>query len=97
MKTTLVKVIKVDPKQLLEDGIYKELVKQVAAALHHGLIFNPNAKVRYMHGVFSTSVNVCIFVCILSVQTQYISVNHSNTSLYRPVSLNPSCRHSLRV
>ena len=46
MKTTLVGVIKVDPKQLLEDGIRKELVKQVAAALHLGLIFNPKAKVR---------------------------------------------------
>jgi len=45
MKTTLVRVIKVDPKQLLEDGIWMELVKQVEAALHHGLIFNPNAKV----------------------------------------------------
>ena len=93
MKTTLVGVIKVDPKQLLEDGILMELVKQVEAALHHGLIFNPNAKVRYVHGVFSISVNVCI----LSVQTKYISVNHSNTFLYRPMSLNPSCRHSLRV
>ena len=46
MKTTLVGVIKVNPKQLLEDGIRKELVKQVAAALHLGLIFNPKAKVR---------------------------------------------------
>ncbi len=46
MKTTLVGVVKVDPKQLLEDGIRKELVKQVAHALHHGLIFNPKARVR---------------------------------------------------
>ena len=45
MKTTLVGVIKVDPKQLLEDGIRKELVMQVALALHQGLIFNPRAKV----------------------------------------------------
>jgi WASH complex subunit strumpellin len=44
MKTTLVGVIKVDPKQLLEDGIRKELVQQVARALHHSLIFNPKAK-----------------------------------------------------
>lgn len=36
----------VDPKQLLEDGIRKELVKRVAYALHKGLIFNPKAKVR---------------------------------------------------
>ena len=34
-----------DPKQLLEDGIRKELVKQVALALHEGLVFNPKAKV----------------------------------------------------
>lgn len=46
MKTTLVGIIKVDPKQLLEDGIRKELVRQVAAALHQALMFNPKAKVR---------------------------------------------------
>lgn len=45
MKTTLVGIIKIDPKQLLEDGIRKELVQQVAAALHQSLIFNPKAKV----------------------------------------------------
>ncbi|KAL3869567.1 hypothetical protein ACJMK2_042235 [Sinanodonta woodiana] len=45
MKTTLVGIIKIDPKQLLEDGIRKELVQQVALALHQGLIFNPKAKV----------------------------------------------------
>ncbi|XP_078396090.1 WASH complex subunit 5 isoform X2 [Cetorhinus maximus] len=44
MKTTLVGIIKVDPKQLLEDGIRKELVRRVAYALHKGLIFNPKAK-----------------------------------------------------
>ncbi|XP_015276829.1 PREDICTED: WASH complex subunit strumpellin [Gekko japonicus] len=44
MKTTLVGIIKVDPKQLLEDGIRKELVKRVALALHRGLTFNPKAK-----------------------------------------------------
>jgi WASH complex subunit strumpellin len=37
--------IQIDPKQLLEDGIRKELVKQVARALHNGLVFNPKAKV----------------------------------------------------
>lgn len=44
MKTTLVGIIKVDPKQLLEDGIRKELVNKVASALHWGLIFNARSK-----------------------------------------------------
>jgi WASH complex subunit strumpellin len=45
MKSTLVGIIRVDPKQLLEDGIRKELVKHIAIALHNGLTFNPKAKV----------------------------------------------------
>ena len=45
MKTTLVGIIKVDPKQLLEDGIRKELVNKVAQAFHCGLVFNYRAKV----------------------------------------------------
>ncbi|CAK8692488.1 unnamed protein product [Clavelina lepadiformis] len=44
MKTTLVGIIQVDPKQLLEDGIRKELVMQVASAMHTILMFNPKAK-----------------------------------------------------
>ena len=45
MKTTLVGIIKVDPKQLLEDGIRKELVNKIAYALHSGLVFNYRTKV----------------------------------------------------
>lgn len=44
MKKTLVGVIELDPKQLLEDGIRKELVKHLAESLHNGLIFNPRSK-----------------------------------------------------
>ncbi|GIY78616.1 WASH complex subunit 5, partial [Caerostris extrusa] len=44
MKRTLVGIIQIDPKQLLEDGIRKELVRKVATALHEGLVFNPKAK-----------------------------------------------------
>lgn len=44
MKTTLVGIIQIDPKKLLEDGIRKELVQQVAAALHRGLIFTGKSK-----------------------------------------------------
>ena len=45
MKSTLVGVIKVDPKKLLEDGIRKELVRQVSRALHDSLTFT-NQKSR---------------------------------------------------
>ncbi|RWS23664.1 WASH complex subunit strumpellin-like protein, partial [Leptotrombidium deliense] len=44
MKTTLVGIIQIDPKKLLEDGIRKELVQQVAKALHIGLVFNQKNK-----------------------------------------------------
>jgi WASH complex subunit strumpellin len=46
MKTTLVGIIRIDPKQLLEDGIRRELVNNVANALHTGICFNPKAKVK---------------------------------------------------
>ncbi|XP_047110859.1 LOW QUALITY PROTEIN: WASH complex subunit 5 [Schistocerca piceifrons] len=44
MKSTLVGIIRVDPKQLLEDGIRKELVKQIATALNTLLVFNQKSK-----------------------------------------------------
>ncbi|XP_065308366.1 WASH complex subunit 5 [Dermacentor albipictus] len=44
MKKTLVGIVQIDPKQLLEDGIRRELVNQVMRALHNGLVFNPRAK-----------------------------------------------------
>ncbi|XP_069674332.1 WASH complex subunit 5 isoform X3 [Periplaneta americana] len=50
MKSTLVGIIRVDPKQLLEDGIRKELVKHIATALHNGLVFNPKAKTSELLG-----------------------------------------------
>jgi len=45
----------IDPKQLLEDGIRKELVMQVATALHRHLTFNPKSKVI-----------VTYFICFIS-------------------------------
>jgi WASH complex subunit strumpellin len=39
MKSALIGCVAVDSKQLLEDGIRKELVKQIVAALHHQLQF----------------------------------------------------------
>ena len=60
MKSTSVGVIKVDPKQLLEDGIRKEIVRQVTWALHDGLIFNSKAKVSliYNSSSFGQNINV---------------------------------------
>uniref|UniRef100_A0A8B9L1E7 WASH complex subunit 5 n=1 Tax=Astyanax mexicanus TaxID=7994 RepID=A0A8B9L1E7_ASTMX len=55
MKTTLVGIIKVDPKQLLEDGIRKELVKRVAYSLHKGLIFNPKAKIQDWQSIYQST------------------------------------------
>jgi len=49
MKTTLVGVIKIDPKQLLEDGIRKELVYRIASSIHNILIFNPKSKVNELY------------------------------------------------
>jgi WASH complex subunit strumpellin len=39
MKKTLMGVVEIDPKQLLEDGIRKELVRQIAVALEEHLVF----------------------------------------------------------
>ncbi|XP_039285304.1 WASH complex subunit 5-like [Nilaparvata lugens] len=44
MKSTLVGIVRIDPKQLLEDGIRKELVYHLATALHNNLTFNPKSK-----------------------------------------------------
>ncbi|CAD7002477.1 unnamed protein product [Ceratitis capitata] len=46
MKKTLVGVIELDPKQLLEDGIRKELVRHLANALNVGLIFTTTGKTK---------------------------------------------------
>ncbi len=44
MKATLMGVVKVDPKQLLEDGVRKELVLQIAQSLNQILVFNPKVR-----------------------------------------------------
>ena len=48
MKTILVGVIKVNSMKLLEDGIRKELVKQLSKALHNNLIFRNKPKELYI-------------------------------------------------
>lgn len=44
MKSTLVGVVCLDPKKLLEDGVRKELVQHISKALHTGLSFSAKSK-----------------------------------------------------
>lgn len=44
MKTTLVGIVRLDPKSLLEEGIRRELVSRMATAMHSALTFNHKAK-----------------------------------------------------
>lgn len=55
MKSTLVGVIKVDPKKLLEDGIRKEIVRQVTQALDKTLRFNSRSQVHsfFIYKIYS--------------------------------------------
>ncbi|RXG50961.1 WASH complex subunit strumpellin [Armadillidium vulgare] len=44
MKRTLVGVVQIDPRKLLDEGVRRELVRQVATSLHHGFVFNQKGK-----------------------------------------------------
>ncbi|KAK2722383.1 hypothetical protein QYM36_002799, partial [Artemia franciscana] len=44
MKSTLIGVINVDPRKLLEDGIRRELVRQLTINLHKVFVFGPKHK-----------------------------------------------------
>lgn len=44
MKTTLVGIVQLDPKQLLEEGIRRELVRRVANAMHTQLTFDSKSR-----------------------------------------------------
>lgn len=44
MKKTLVGVVCLDPKKILEDGIRNELVQHISKALHEELVFGPKSK-----------------------------------------------------
>ena len=82
MKTTLVGVVKVDPKQLLEDGIRKELVQQVAFALHSGLIFNPKAKVsNFLFFIPPLSLSPLSLLDLLALVHQCTSMLYSSMCL----------------
>ena len=39
MEKTLLGVVRVEPRQILQEGLRRELVRQIASAMHHTLIF----------------------------------------------------------
>ena len=58
MKTTLVGIIQLDPKQLLEDGIRKQLVMQICGAMNQHLVFPTGTSGSLF--VYNTSLMCCI-------------------------------------
>lgn len=58
MKSTLVGVICLDPKRLLEDGIRKELVQHIAKALNTGLVFSSKPKQEELEQRLKTLANI---------------------------------------
>ncbi|CAH1180444.1 unnamed protein product [Phaedon cochleariae] len=58
MKSTLVGVVRLDPKQLLEDGLRKELVRHISKALHTELIFNTKSKPDDLQQKLKTLVRI---------------------------------------
>lgn len=91
-------MLQVDPKQLLEDGIRKELVKRVAYALHRGLIFNPKAKVSRHIAHYPIFFNFILFFLLFF--TFYFSEGTSNVCGFTAFKVNypfkyPSFRDQL--
>ena len=78
MKSTLLGIVEVNPHAILQDGIRKELVRQISSALHQGLVFdlrtgrkrNPVQvrTVQYSTAQYSTAcggcVGVWVWVCV---------------------------------
>ncbi|KAK8784183.1 hypothetical protein V5799_009450, partial [Amblyomma americanum] len=73
MKKTLVGIVQIDPKQLLEDGIRRELVNQVMRALHSGLVFNPKARkcsIRDCASQEQSPLSLALSVMLISLSPQ---------------------------
>lgn len=75
MKVTLLGIIEVDPRQVLEDGLRKELVYRVSKAFHEVLQFQPQAKQQHHHSDESTKVRTdecqAIFQTLASTLNAY--------------------------
>ena len=64
-------IFQIDPKQLLEDGIRKELVRKVAVALHRGLIFSAKPKVKFHH-FFCLFVFLNLYIAPLRISSKLV-------------------------
>ncbi len=71
MKTTLVGIIEVDPKRLFEDGIRKELVRQLALTMHNTLTFSAKAKVSESHrSKTAIVIDICTYMILTMLNFQ---------------------------
>ncbi|KAF6202837.1 hypothetical protein GE061_003242 [Apolygus lucorum] len=57
MQSTLVGIIRVDPRELLEEGVRKELEMHITSALETGLTFNPKLKIGSMGSDLQTKLD----------------------------------------
>lgn len=88
MEKTLVGVICIDPKQLLEDGIRKELVKNISLALHTNLSFNPRAKSCELEPKLATLAQI---MNGYKRSFEYIQVTHIYNRLLRDLYVVETC------
>ena len=76
MQTTLLGVVKVDPKELLEEGIRSELVKQLSIALQSGLTFKAGGKPADLEAAVSRlATQLAGFRLALEYIADYVKIN----------------------
>jgi WASH complex subunit strumpellin len=75
MQTTLLGVVKVDPKELLEDGIRSELVKQLSHALQSGLTFKQGKTTELEAALMRLHYQLQGFQLALEYIADYVKIN----------------------
>jgi len=75
MQTTLLGVVKVDPKELLTDGIRRELVIQLTRALQSGLSFKPGKPAELEAALAKLGTQLEGFRLALEYISDYVKIN----------------------
>ena len=75
MQTTLLGVVKVDPKELLTEGIRRELVSQLTNALQSGLTFRQGKTAELDAALARLSVQLDGFQLALEYISDYVKIN----------------------